>query len=100
MKQSPRCAPSTPGRTARGVAATCPAWDRVTAGANPAALTNFIVGQCVSPVSRTAALRRGIIQRYPNPLSGNNTNVNDAKGLTPGLGVIREEQAGMTGTLQ
>ena len=61
MKQSPRCAPSTPGRPARGVAATCPAWDRVTAGAlpfakrtsrlgkhfarlgksNPAALTNF-----------------------------------------------------------
>src|SRR5206468_5304692 len=40
-KQSPRCAPSTPGRPARGVAATCPAWDRVTAGSNPAALTNL-----------------------------------------------------------
>src|SRR5438093_8041734 len=41
MKQSPRCAPSTPGRTARGVAATCSAWNRGTAGAIPAALTNF-----------------------------------------------------------
>ena len=38
--------------------------------------------------------------RGPNPLSGNNTNVNNAKGLTPGLGVIRVEQGGMTGTLQ
>jgi len=38
--------------------------------------------------------------RGPNPLSGNNTNVNNAKGLTPGLGVIRVEQAGMSGTLQ
>ena len=38
--------------------------------------------------------------RGPNPLSGNNTNVNNAKGLTPGLGVIRVEQEGMTGTLQ
>ena len=35
-----------------------------------------------------------------NPLSGNNTNVNNAKGLTPSLGVIRVEQAGMSGTLQ
>jgi len=38
--------------------------------------------------------------RGPNPLSGNNTNVNNAKGLTPGLGVIRVEQDGMTGTLR
>ena len=38
--------------------------------------------------------------RGPNPLSGNNTNVNNAKGLTPGLGVIRVEQMGMSGTLQ
>src|SRR5205814_4445026 len=38
--------------------------------------------------------------RGPNPLSGNNTNVNNAKGLTPGLGVIRVEQEGMSGTLQ
>ena len=38
--------------------------------------------------------------RGPNPLSGNNTNVNNAKGLTPGLGVISVEQAGMSGTLQ
>ena len=41
MKQSPWCSPSTPGRTARGVAATCSAWNRGTAGAIPAALTNF-----------------------------------------------------------
>jgi YVTN family beta-propeller protein len=38
--------------------------------------------------------------RGPNPLSGNNPVVNNAKGLTPGLGVIRVERAGMTGTLQ
>lgn len=38
--------------------------------------------------------------RGPNPLTGNNPAVNNAKGLTPGLGVIRVEQAGMTGTLQ
>jgi len=31
-----------PGQTARGVAATCPAWDRTNAGAIPAALTNFL----------------------------------------------------------
>ena len=31
---------------------------------------------------------------------GNNTNVNNAKGITPGLGVIRVEREGMTGTLQ
>ena len=30
-----------PGSTARGVAATCSAWNRGTAGASPAALTNF-----------------------------------------------------------
>ena len=40
MKQSPRCA-QAPGRPARGVAATSLAWDQGTAGANPAALTNF-----------------------------------------------------------
>jgi DNA-binding beta-propeller fold protein YncE len=38
--------------------------------------------------------------RGPIPLTGNNTNVNNAKGSTPGLGIIRVEQAGMTGTLQ
>ena len=38
--------------------------------------------------------------RGPNPLSGNNPVVNNAKGLTPGLGVIRVERAGITGILQ
>lgn len=33
--------PDTPALPARGVAATCPAWDRVIAGATPAALTHF-----------------------------------------------------------
>src|ERR1051325_332400 len=38
--------------------------------------------------------------RGPNPLTSNNTNVNNAKGLTPGLGVIQVEQGGRAGTLQ
>lgn len=38
--------------------------------------------------------------RGPNPLTGNNPTLNNAKGSTPGLGVIRVEQAGMNGTLQ
>lgn len=38
--------------------------------------------------------------RGPIPLSGNNTNVNNAKGSTPGLGVIAVEAAGMSGLLQ
>src|SRR6266581_2755856 len=64
MKQSPRCAPSTPGRTARGVAATCPAWDRVTAGANPAALTNFKLLLWPNTCNQfwTTALRRRVHQ--------------------------------------
>jgi YVTN family beta-propeller protein len=41
-----------------------------------------------------------VVLRGPNPLTSNNTNVNNAKGLTPGLGVIQVEQAGMAGTLQ
>lgn len=44
--------------------------------------------------------RMYVALRGPNPLTSNNTNVNNARGLTPGLGVIRVEQAGMTGTLQ
>ena len=38
--------------------------------------------------------------RGPNPLSGNNPAVNNAKGLTPGLGVIRVKHGGMSGTLE
>lgn len=38
--------------------------------------------------------------RGPNPLTGNNPTLNNAKGSTPGLGVIRVEQARMNGTLQ
>lgn len=38
--------------------------------------------------------------RGPNPLTGNNPVVNNAKGSTPGLGVIRVESAGLSGKLQ
>lgn len=38
--------------------------------------------------------------RGPHPLTGNNPDVNNAQGLTPGLGVIRVEQGGRSGTLQ
>ena len=37
--------------------------------------------------------------RGPNPLTGNNPVVNNAQGQTPGLGVIRIEQGGRSGTL-
>jgi DNA-binding beta-propeller fold protein YncE len=37
--------------------------------------------------------------RGPNPLTGNNPQVNNAQGATPGLGVIRVEQAGQSGAL-
>jgi hypothetical protein len=36
--------------------------------------------------------------RGPNPLSGNNPAFNNAAGSTPGLGIIRVEQGGRTGT--
>lgn|SRR5262245_6388818 len=58
---------TTVGATARGVAATCSAWDRATAGANPAALTNFKVGQR-SPVPLELLSRKllsGITSRRP-----------------------------------
>jgi DNA-binding beta-propeller fold protein YncE len=38
--------------------------------------------------------------RGPNPLTGNNPLVNNARGSTPGLGVIRVEQGGQRGVLQ
>lgn len=38
--------------------------------------------------------------RGPFPLTGNNPDVNNAQGQTPGLGVIRVEQGGKAGTLQ
>jgi DNA-binding beta-propeller fold protein YncE len=38
--------------------------------------------------------------RGPNPLTGNNPAVNNAQGQTPGLGVIRVEAGGRSGTLQ
>ncbi len=38
--------------------------------------------------------------RGPNPLTGNNPAVNNAKGSTPGLGVIRVEAGGRKGVLQ
>lgn len=38
--------------------------------------------------------------RGPNPLTGNAPGVNNAVGNSPGLGVIRVEQAGRDGTLQ
>jgi hypothetical protein len=36
--------------------------------------------------------------RGPNPLTGNNPAFNNAAGTTPGLGIIRVEQGGRTGT--
>lgn len=44
QNQSPRILPNQPGQTARSVGATCSAWDGVTAGASPAALTNLLPG--------------------------------------------------------
>lgn len=38
--------------------------------------------------------------RGPNPLTGNAPAVNNAVGSTPGLGIIRVESGGRTGTLQ
>ncbi len=38
--------------------------------------------------------------RGPFPLTGNNPDVNNAQGLTPGLGVIRVEGGGRNGSLQ
>lgn len=38
--------------------------------------------------------------RGPNPLTGNDPVVNNARGSTPGVGVIRVEEAGKRGTLQ
>lgn len=38
--------------------------------------------------------------RGPNPLTGNAPAVNNAVGSTPGLGIIRVESGGQTGTLQ
>jgi hypothetical protein len=38
--------------------------------------------------------------RGPNPLTGNNPMVNNARGSTPGLGVIRVLAGGRDGTLQ
>ena len=38
--------------------------------------------------------------RGPNPLTGNNPLVNNAKGSTPGLGIMRVNAAGETGELQ
>lgn len=55
-KPSPQCLPERPGQTARSVAATCSAWDRVTAGAIPAALTNFSI---------RIKLRHPPVVRYP-----------------------------------
>lgn len=45
--------------------------------------------------SRVYAALRG-----PTPLTGNNPDVNNANGSTPGLGVIRVEQGGQRGVLQ
>ncbi len=41
-----------------------------------------------------------IALRGPNPLTGNVPGVNNTVGGTPGLGVVRVEQAGRAGTLQ
>jgi hypothetical protein len=38
--------------------------------------------------------------RGPNPLTGNNSVVNNAKGSTPGLGVIHVTHGGLAGSLQ
>lgn len=38
--------------------------------------------------------------RGPNPLTGNNPTLNNAKGLTPGLGVIRVRRGGAADSLQ
>lgn len=38
--------------------------------------------------------------RGPNPLTGNNPEVNNARGSTPGLGVIRVAEGGSAGTLE
>jgi DNA-binding beta-propeller fold protein YncE len=38
--------------------------------------------------------------RGPNPLTGNNPAVNNAKGNTPGLGVLRISEGGRSGSLQ
>ena len=42
LQNKPPALAESPGQTARGVAATCSAWNRGTAGANPAALTNLM----------------------------------------------------------
>ncbi len=38
--------------------------------------------------------------RGPNPLTGNNPLVNNARGSTPGLGIVRVERGGLTGALE
>lgn len=37
--------------------------------------------------------------RGPNPLTGNNSEVNNAKGETPGVGIVRVQSGGRNGTL-
>ena len=48
----------TSGQTARGVEATCSAWNRGSAGASPAALTNFLLSGI--RVVRPPVKRKGV----------------------------------------
>jgi YVTN family beta-propeller protein len=50
--------------------------------------------------SSPAGNRVYVTLRGPNPLTGNNPIVNNAKGSTPGLGIVRVEAGGLSGTLQ
>jgi DNA-binding beta-propeller fold protein YncE len=47
-----------------------------------------------------AGNRAYVTLRGPNPLTGNNPDVNNAKGLTPGLGVVHVTHSGLAGKLK